>query len=263
MEGFWKKKAFVFLALLFVQASFVSAQNNPRIVIETNLGNITVELFNSQAPITVDNFLDYVNRGFYDYLLFHRVIKDFMIQGGGYYIDENYYIFPRTPDRPPIINESYNGLSNLRGTIAMARGDEPNSATTQFFINHADNLFLDRANALDGFGYCVFGQVVEGMDVVDAIAGVQTANIGVGFENFPVNPIVGIYAAYVLPCSSPECSDFYLDSKVNFEDFAILALQWMNNDCNSANDFCGRCDLNYSGSCDAADVGIFADNWLE
>ncbi|MDD5134324.1 MAG: peptidylprolyl isomerase [Phycisphaerae bacterium] len=261
MAGFWRKIP-ILLLIVLAMASFVFAQNNPRVVIETNIGNFTVELFNSQAPITVDNFLDYVNRGFYDYLLFHRIIEGFMIQGGGFYIDENYYIFPRTPDKPAIINESYNGLSNLRGTIAMARAGEPNSATTQFFINHADNLFLDRANADDGFGYCVFGQVTEGMDVVDAIAMVETANIGGGFENFPVNPIVGIYAAYALPCNSPECSDFSGDGKVNFKDFAIFAWYWMNNDCNSANDFCGRCDLNYSGSCDVLDLGVFAGNWL-
>ena len=254
----------MFLALLFVQASFVSAQNNPRVVLVTNLGNITVELFNSQAPITVDNFLNYVNSGFYDYLLFHRVINGFMIQGGGYYTDGTYFYQPATG--PPIVNESYNGLSNLRGTIAMARAGDPNSATSQFFINHVNNLSLDRQDA-NNVGYCVFGQVVEGLDVVDVIAASPVVDYYPEYSDDPFNtipyPFIGIYTAYVLPCSSPECSDFYLDSKVNFKDFAILALQWMNNDCNSANDFCGRCDLDYSGSCDTSDLGIFADNWLD
>jgi cyclophilin family peptidyl-prolyl cis-trans isomerase len=265
MEGFWKKKIFVFLALLFVQTNFVSAQNNPVVVLETNRGNIFIELFPADAPITVDNFLGYVNSGFYDFLLFHRVINGFMIQGGGYYTDGTYFYEPATG--PPIINESYNGLSNLRGTIAMARGDDPNSATSQFFINHADNLFLDRANAVDGFGYCVFGQVVEGMDVVDVIAASPVVDYYPQYPNDPFNtipyPFIGIYTAYVLPCSSPECSDFSGDSKVNFEDFAVLALQWMDNDCNSANDFCGGRDLNYSGNCDVSDVGIFVGNWLD
>ena len=133
---------FIVIALLFMGLFFpaFSAQN-PRVVLETNFGNIVIELYPDEAPITVDNFLGYVNSGFYNGLLFHRVIPGFMIQGGGYYLD-GYTIIPRTPINGPIINESYNGLSNLRGTIAMARTIDPDSATSQFYINHVDNLFL-------------------------------------------------------------------------------------------------------------------------
>jgi len=241
---------------------------NPYVVIETNLeyidpnlGHIVIELFCDQAPITVDNFLQYVNRGFYDYLLFHRVIYGFMIQGGGWYHDSG-YVYPWPADRDSIINESYNGLSNLRGTIAMARTGDPNSATSEFFINHADNPGLDRgADPNNYYGYCVFGQVIDGMDTVDAIAAVPTGNIGGPLTDFPYNPIVQMYP-YVLPCERPSCSDFILDEKINFEDFTAFASHWLDNDCNSANDFCGQTDLNYDGSCDLADLDYFIDNWL-
>jgi peptidyl-prolyl cis-trans isomerase A (cyclophilin A) len=260
MKKFFKL-AVILSALACLQAVCLSAVNNPRVVLETNLGNMVIELFSSQAPITVDNFLGYVNSGFYDYLLFHRVIPGFMIQGGAYYLD-GYAIYYWPPDQPPIINESYNGLSNLRGTIAMARSSDPNSATSQFFINEVNNPFLDRANAADGFGYCVFGQVIQGMDVVDDINQVPTCNVDPSLPDFPCDPPVVIYAAYVLPCSSPDCSNFNSDEKVNFEDFAFFALQWMDTDCNSANDFCGQRDLDYNGAVDIDDFAIFADNWL-
>jgi len=253
--------ALILSALVCMQTVCLSAVNNPRVVLETNFGNIVIELYSDRAPITVDNFLGYVNSGFYDYLLFHRVIAGFMIQGGAYYLD-GYNIIPWPPDQPPIINESYNGLSNIRGSIAMARTPDPNSATSEFFINHVNNLFLDRANAADGFGYCVFGQVVEGMDVVDAIALVPTCYINDRLPKFPCDPPVVIYAAYVLPCQSPDCSNFNFDDKVNLKDFAFFALQWMDNDCNSANDFCRQCDLDYTESVDFNDFAIFVNNWL-
>jgi cyclophilin family peptidyl-prolyl cis-trans isomerase len=243
-----------------MQTVCLSAVNDPCVVLETNFGNIVIELFPGQAPITVDNFLGYVNSGFYDYLLFHRSIPGFMIQGGAYYFyNDNIYYWP--PDQPPIINESYNGLSNLRGTIAMARVSDPNSATSQFFINLVNNTFLDRANAADHFGYCVFGQVVQGMNVVDAIANVPTYYINDLLQNFPYPP-VGIYTAYVLPCSSPDCSNFISDSRVNLKDFASFASQWFDSDCNSANTFCQHRDLNYDGFVDVYDLTIFVNNWL-
>jgi cyclophilin family peptidyl-prolyl cis-trans isomerase len=248
-------------ALLCGQTVCLSAAHNPHVVLETNFGNIIIELYSSQAPITVDNFLGYVNRDFYDSLLFHRAIPDFMIQGGAYYLD-GYNIIFRTPDRPPIINESYNGLSNVRGSIAMARTSDPNSASSQFFINLVDNFFLDRANAEDGFGYCVFGQVIEGMDVVDTIAQVPTCYVNDSLANFPCNPPVVISAAYVLPCQSPDCSNFNSDDKVNFKDFVLFALQWLAGSCGSANNFCGQCDLDYNRVVDVNDLAIFADNWL-
>ena len=253
----------VLLVLTGWWLSCAQAQNNPEVVIETNFGEIVVELFPDQAPITVDNFLGYVSSGFYDGLLFHRVIYDFMIQGGGFYIEDSpdgAYIMYADPCEP-IANESYNGLSNLRGTISMARTGDPNSATSQFFINHRDNLFLDRQNADDGFGYCVFGQVSAGMDVVDAIAQTQTYYVSAALADFPYNPTVDIYAAYVLPCDSPECSDIVADGCINREDLAAMAANWLGEDCNSGNAFCGGRDLDYNGCVDFKDFALMCENW--
>src|SRR5262249_51075093 len=142
---------------------------NPVVVMETSMGTVKMELFESKAPITVKNFLQYVDDKHYDDTIFHRVIKGFMIQGGGMTAT-----MKEKPGRPPIKNESFNGLPNERGTMAMARTPIADSATAQFFINVVDNAFLDRANAGDGVGYCVFGRVTEGMDVVDKIRAVPT-----------------------------------------------------------------------------------------
>jgi cyclophilin family peptidyl-prolyl cis-trans isomerase len=164
--------------------SVVAAQGQekqPSVVLETSLGSITLELSPDKAPITVENFLKYVDDGFYDNLIFHRVIPGFMIQGGGM---SDQMQEKQQGKRDPIKNESGNGLSNERGTIAMARTANPNSATCQFFINHKDNAQLDSY----GGGYTVFGKVTQGMDVVDAIAKVATANKA-GHENVPVKPI--------------------------------------------------------------------------
>ncbi|MDG3002999.1 peptidylprolyl isomerase [Paludisphaera sp. Pla2] len=149
--------------------------------LNTSAGKIVVELDAKKAPITVENFLKYVDAGFYDNLIFHRVISGFMIQGGGH--DDK--LKEKTDGvRGTIKNESSNGLSNKRGTIAMARKNDPNSASCQFFINHADNLPLDTY----GGGYTVFGKVVEGLDVVDAIAKSPVTDRG-GMENVPVKPV--------------------------------------------------------------------------
>lgn len=134
----------------------------PQVVIETNMGDIVLELDADRTPVTVKNFLTYVDEKFYDDMIFHRVIEGFMIQGGGFKTDRT----QKRPTHPPVINESRKGESNSRGTIAMARTQDPNSATCQFFINHADNKRLDRF----GGGYTVFGRVIKGMDVVDQIA---------------------------------------------------------------------------------------------
>jgi cyclophilin family peptidyl-prolyl cis-trans isomerase len=143
-----------------------AAAEGPIVVIKTNKGTIEVELFPDKAPATVKNFLDYVDAGHYDGTIFHRVIKDFMLQGGGFVPDGQ-----QKPTKPPVKNEANNGLKNTRGTVAMARTAVVDSATAQFFINHADNAFLDfKSETPQGFGYCVFGKVVSGMDVVDAIA---------------------------------------------------------------------------------------------
>jgi peptidyl-prolyl cis-trans isomerase A (cyclophilin A) len=156
--------------LLLFGTTLVAQAANPKVLIKTSKGDITVELFADKAPITVKNFLAYVDKNFYDNTIFHRVIKGFMIQGGGLAAD-----FREKSGMAPIKNEAGNGLTNLRGTIAMARTGVVDSATSQFFINHADNPFLDhKNNTADGFGYCVFGKVTAGLDVVDAIAVVPT-----------------------------------------------------------------------------------------
>lgn len=146
---------------------------NPKVLMKTSKGDITIELFPDKAPVTVENFLAYVDANFYDGLIFHRVIKGFMIQGGGLTAD-----LATRQARAPIKNEAGNGLKNTRGTIAMARTGEVDSATCQFFINHVDNDFLDhRDETAAGFGYCVFGKVVSGLDVVDAIATTPTMTV--------------------------------------------------------------------------------------
>jgi len=141
-----------------------------KVLMKTTKGDITIELYPEKATITVNNFLSYVDEKFYDGTIFHRVIKGFMIQGGGFTPD-----FQEKATKPPIKNEAGNGLKNKIGTIAMARTAVIDSATSQFFINHVNNSFLDhRDNSSEGFGYCVFGKVIEGMDVVDAIANAKT-----------------------------------------------------------------------------------------
>ncbi len=156
------------------------------VVMTTSHGDITIDLDAEKAPITVENFLRYVDEGFFDGIIFHRVIPGFMIQGGGMTEDMR-----EKNGHAPIKNEADNGLKNLRGALAMARTADINSATSQFFINLSDNAFLDHG-ARD-FGYAVFGRVVEGMDVVDAIAAVRTANKGM-HQNVPVEPVLIVKA---------------------------------------------------------------------
>ena len=159
-------------------------EQNAQVMLETSMGNIKVELFKEKAPITVNNFLSYVNDCFYDGLIFHRVIKGFMIQGGGLNAD-----LEQKKPKFAIKNEATNGLSNKRGTLAMARTAVVDSATSQFFVNVVDNPFLDhQGKQPDIFGYCVFGQVLEGMDVVDEIRGVKTSNFK-GHSDVPVEPV--------------------------------------------------------------------------
>ena len=160
---------------------------NPRVVIETTAGDITVELFRQDARVTVVNFLTYVQDGFYTGTLFHRVIRGFMIQGGGYDAD----LQPKTAGlRGGILNEATNGLRNRRGTVAMARTGDPNSARAQFFINTVDNRSLDhRDRSARGFGYAVFGEVVDGMDIVDRIERTRTHSRN-GLDDVPRDPIV-------------------------------------------------------------------------
>lgn len=157
----------------------------PKVQLQTNRGAITIELYPEKAPRTVDNFLAYVRKGHYDNTIFHRVIKSFMIQGGGFEPGMR-----KKPTDAPVENEAGNGLKNERYTVAMARTNDPHSATSQFFINVVDNEFLNfKAPTQQGFGYTVFGKVVEGSDVVDAIKGVSTGSAGT-FQDVPLEDVV-------------------------------------------------------------------------
>ncbi len=157
---------------------------NPVVLMKTSMGDIKIELYPDKAPITVQNFLQYVKSGYYEHTIFHRVIDGFMIQGGGFTANMS-----QKSNLAPIKNEAANGLKNTRGTIAMARTSVVDSASSQFFINVADNAFLNyRGNNPQEFGYCVFGKVIDGMDVVDKIKAVDTTTIGPN-ANVPVKPV--------------------------------------------------------------------------
>jgi len=172
------------LALL-LQLQLASAAN-PKVKMETSKGTIVLELYPDKAPKTVANFLGYVNSGAYDGTIFHRVIKDFMNQGGGFTAD-----YKKVETKEPITNEADNGLKNLKYTIAMARTNAPHSATNQFFINTADNAFLDHTQkSMRGWGYAVFGKVIEGENVVGAISRVQTGPGGPFATDAPRVPVV-------------------------------------------------------------------------
>jgi peptidyl-prolyl cis-trans isomerase B (cyclophilin B) len=163
----------------------MSESKNPVVTLETTKGNITIELYPEKAPETVANFIQYVQDGFYDGTIFHRVIPNFMVQGGGFTDDMS-----EKSTREPIKNEANNGLANENGTIAMARTPNPHSASSQFFINVKDNAFLDFQNETpNGWGYCVFGKVSEGMEVVSSIVAVPTGNHGM-HQDVPVEPII-------------------------------------------------------------------------
>jgi cyclophilin family peptidyl-prolyl cis-trans isomerase len=174
------------VALLLTVATVGAKEGgNPVVLMKTSLGDVKIELDKAKAPVTVDNFVVYVNEKFYDGTIFHRVIPQFMIQGGGFDKDMN-----QKKTKAPIKNEAGNGLKNTTGTIAMARTSDPNSATAQFFINTKDNAFLDHKNDTpQGYGYAVFGTVVDGMDVVKKIEQVQTTTRP-PFENVPVTAVV-------------------------------------------------------------------------
>jgi len=172
------------LGLSLVTPTFAQDAKKPRVVMETNYGKIVIELFPEKAPITVKNFLQYVDDKHYDGTIFHRVKPDFMVQGGGFEPG-----LKERKTREPIKNEAGNNVSNERGTIAMARTKVADSATNQFFINVVDNRFLDRANAKDGVGYAVFGKVIGGMEVVDKIRRVKTETQG-DHDDVPVKDVV-------------------------------------------------------------------------
>jgi cyclophilin family peptidyl-prolyl cis-trans isomerase len=186
------KQLISFFAVLTLSLSAAMAQqdiNNPQVTLRTNHGDIRLELYPQEAPVTVANFLQYANDGFYDGTVFHRVISHFMIQGGGltYASDETGVRLDPKPTREPIVNEADNGLKNTRGTVAMARTNDVNSATSQFYINVEVNGSLDHTGKDDSrkWGYAVFGRVVSGMDVVDDIRFVET-----GPQDVPVEPVI-------------------------------------------------------------------------
>lgn len=165
--------------------SVAAESPNPVVVIRTSMGEITAELEATKAPVSTKNFLEYVEAGYYEGTVFHRVIGNFMIQGGGMTAD----LKPKPGQRGPIENEAHNGLRNVRGTVAMARLRAPDTATSQFFINVKDNAFLDHtAKTPQGYGYAVFGKVIDGMDVVDAIKEVPTTNVGM-YQDVPEEPV--------------------------------------------------------------------------
>ena len=235
-----KHITYSFLALVLSVCTGLSTAANPQVTLQITgavSGSIVTELYPKEAPVTVANFVDYVQSGFYDGLIFHRVIKDFMIQGGGY--DQN---LVKQETNPAIINESSNHLSNQRGTIAMARTYVADSATSEFFINQLNNYYLDYGyvgydtnyippkKLPSQIGYCVFGEVISGMDVVDAIAAVNTTN------DVPDSAIFIQSATVTL--NEPVCAekldgDINGDCRVDLEDLAELTENWLQ--CNAIN----------------------------
>ena len=194
------RKLSLLLAAITLSWSSANVLAGTQVRLDTSLGPITLELANDKAPKTVENFLAYAREGFYNGTIFHRVIDGFMIQGGGFTAD-----FQQKPTRAPVKNEADNGLKNLRGTVAMARTSDPQSATAQFFINVKDNPALDyRSPDPQGWGYAVFGQVIGGMEVVDKIRQTPTSAGGPGnrFRDVPTTPVI-IQSVTMLPTTSP------------------------------------------------------------
>ena len=187
-----KNVLIVLICLFFFYShSAMADEQLPKVRMSTTLGDIVLELNSTRAPQTVENFLNYVNSGFYDGTIFHRVISNFMIQGGGFTkeLDNNRSFTQKKPNEP-IKNEANNGLHNVRGSVSMARTSDPHSATAQFFINVVDNQFLDhRSQTTRGWGYTVFGKVVEGMDIVDKIRKVKTARGGQFSKDVPMEAV--------------------------------------------------------------------------
>ena len=178
------------LSIFFFTSPLWAVSSNPQVVLETSEGIIEIELMRDVAPISTSNFLNYVEEGFYNGTIFHRVISGFMIQGGGFTSS-----MKQKAVNKPILNEADNGLSNLRGTLAMARTSDPHSATGQFFINHSDNKFLDhKAKSGQGWGYAVFGKVTQGLPVVDIIASTKTGSRS-GMGDVPKENIIIISAS--------------------------------------------------------------------
>ncbi|MDO8302504.1 MAG: peptidylprolyl isomerase [Sedimentisphaerales bacterium] len=258
------KSGIIALVMGLVLCGTVIAVQYPQVKLDVTggvTGSITIELYTDKAPVTCDNFIKYVQSGFYNDLIFHRVMKDFMIQGGGF--DQN--LIQKPTLYSPIINESTNRLSNLRGTVAMARTDYPHSATSQFFINDVNNTFLDYgAVAYNGkiayavIGYCVFGKVVAGIDVVHLIANVATND-----SNVPLTPIKIASVTILNPvCIEKLGGDIDGDCRVDFNDFAMLAADWLQSNSLTACTYTIVGDLNYDCTVNFKDVAMLAQNWF-
>jgi cyclophilin family peptidyl-prolyl cis-trans isomerase len=250
----------IFSALILSAAAVDSFAANPQVTLQITgavSGDIVLELFPDKAPVTVSNFIDYTRIGFYDGLLFHRDVNGFMIQGGGY--DPN---MVRKTTGPPIINESSNGLSNLLGTVAMARTSYPHSATSEFFINHDDNLFLDYGQiAYSGqtayfkAGYCVFGEVISGMSLVNAIAVLPTDPNDRPYEDVIIaSATVTLEASY---CTEKLQGDVDSDCDVDIDDLSKFAIQWLNPQCQN----CYTADFTNDGWVNFADYANISANW--
>jgi len=255
------KNSIFVLFILILSAAANTLALNPQVTLQVTgsvSGNIVLELYPDKAPVTVSNFIDYVRSGFYDGLIFHRVMSGFMIQGGGY--DPN--MVRKTPG-DAITNESSNGLSNLLGTIAMARTSEPHSATSEFFINQIDNLSLDYGavaydsdnNAYYKVGYCVFGKVVSGMSIVNAIAALPTTN------DRPDEDVI-IETARVTSevpfCAEKLQGDIDGDCDVDTVDLLKFAIQWLDPKCRG----CYSADISGDGEVNFTDFAKMAANWL-
>jgi cyclophilin family peptidyl-prolyl cis-trans isomerase len=261
-----KSRPVVFLlGAAVLLAPLVCEADNPRVVIITTFGDIGVELFEADAPITVENFLHYADTGFYDWTFIHRTVNTgiYVVQCGIYVYNYNYgTVFPKTPDLDPIINESYNGLSNLRGTIAMARGSDPDSATSQFYFNQLDNTQLDKANYPDGYGYCVFGKVLNGMDLIDSFIQLPHVdpNLVSGLTEVPVYVdqdgalyLVEIVKVVRAPAGSWLKADINYDGIVDEQDIAEVCDNWLN--------AAELGDIEVNGIIDFAEFAQVAQRW--
>jgi cyclophilin family peptidyl-prolyl cis-trans isomerase len=258
------------LALCTFFCSCVLAVQRPQVRLDITggvTGSITIELYTDKAPITCANFVKYVQSGFYNNLIFHRVIKNFMIQAGAY--DQS--LVYHSPTYPDIINESSNRLSNVRGTIAMARSYQPDSANSQFFVNDVNNTFLDygpvayddSGNAYAKIGYCVFGRVVAGINIVDSVSGVLTGKQG-DMNDVPLTPIKIQDVVVLSPiCIEKLSGDLNGDCKVDLSDFAIMADDWLESNSLLACAFSLTGDMNNDCVVDFGDVTIVSQNWLD
>lgn len=260
------KISFVILFMLILSAVTAdSFADNPQVTLQITgavSGNIVLELYPDKAPITVSNFINYVRSGFYDGLIFHRVISDFVVQGGGY--DTN--MDKRTPG-PPIKNESLNRISNLIGTVAMARTTYADTATSEFFINVDDNDALDYDSIIYNYytgnphaqiGYCVFGRVIDGMSVVNAIALLPTTPITGGRPDEDVIILSATVTSDEPLCLEKLDGDFDGDCDVDTVDLLKFATQWLNPKCQG----CYSADISGAGEVDFTDFAKMAANWL-